>query len=132
MIKLYHYSNKDFKGYIKPSFFGLNNYSRNSERLSGVERSYYYTNQAGREYYFNRANYCYIAEIKEGLLYNLDKDPLKLAGRVKDIYSAVKSRDYKGIISGNIAVLFYWAKIKQRKTLTEAGRYVILKLKKGG
>jgi len=126
MIKLYHFSNKDFRGYIKPGFFGANSYSRNSERLSGVKRIYFYIDRAGRECYFNGARFCYIAEIKGAILYNLDKDPLKLAGRVKDIYSAVKSRDYRGIISGNIAVLFYRAKIKEVKTLTEAGRYAIL------
>ncbi len=41
MIKLYHYSNNDFKGYIKPSFFGLNSYTNNSKKISGFKRIFF-------------------------------------------------------------------------------------------
>jgi hypothetical protein len=130
MIKLYHYSSQDFKGYIEPGFFGANSYSNNSARLSGVKRSYFYLDRAGREYYFEGARYCYIAEIKESRLYNLNIDPLKLAGRnIRDIFAYIKRLGYKGLIGSNgykDGVIFYPIKIKQRKTLTEAGRYAIL------
>jgi hypothetical protein len=120
-IKLYHYSQEDFKGHIEPRFFGLNNYSRNSERLSGVKRAYFYLNRAGREYYFNGAKYCYIAEVKPSRLYDINKDPLKLAGRGKDIFAEVKKRGYIGLIGNNgfrAGAVFYPIKINKRLLLT--------------
>jgi len=41
MIKLYHYSQEDFKGYVKPAFFGLNNYSKNSQRARAIPSVYW-------------------------------------------------------------------------------------------
>lgn len=123
MIKLYHYSHKDFKGYIKPSFFGLNNYSQHSARLSGVKRSYFYLARDSKEYYFNGAIYCYIAEIKESRLYNLNTDPFNFAKRqYKDIFREIKKRGYSGLIGNNgfkAAVLFYPIKIKRQEVLTK-------------
>jgi hypothetical protein len=121
VIKLYHYSSKDFKGYIKPGFFGENNYSNNSNKISGIKRSYFYLDKTGREFYFNGVEFLYIAEIKESLLYNLSKDELKLAGRYNDIYKELKKRGYKGVIGNNgyiCGVLFYPIKIKRQERLT--------------
>lgn len=129
-ILLYHYSNKNFKGFIRPDFFGLNSYSQNSGRISGVKRSYFYLKPSSREIYLQGAEFLYIAEVKPSRLYNIDKDPLKLVGQYNDIISEVKRRGYLGLLGNNgfgCAVLFYPVKIKQRKTLTEPGRYAILK-----
>ncbi len=122
MIKLYHYSNKDFKGYIRPDYFGENNYSRNSEDISGVKRSYFYLDRESREFYFSGVKFRYIVKINKKRLYNLNKDKLGLAGRVKDIFRAVKSRGYIGLIGSNgysCGVLFYPAKIKGKEILTK-------------
>jgi hypothetical protein len=119
MIKLYHYSNRDFKGYIRPDFFGLNSYSRNSRRISQVKKSYYYIDPARIEYYFGGCKYIYITQIDPARLYDLTKDPLKLGGKVKDIYQAIKNRGYIGAIGNNgvgCVVLFRPARIKDRLT----------------
>jgi len=122
-MRLYHYSNKNFNGYIKPSFFGLNSYSNNSERVSGVKRSYFYLKPGSKEYYFNGARFLYIAELKETRLYNLNKDILNIVKNLKnsqDIHTEVKKRGYRGLIGSNgykCGVLFYPIKIKDRKDL---------------
>jgi hypothetical protein len=121
MIKLYHYSNKDFTGYIKPGFFGENSFTRNSKDLSEIKRVYFYLNKSGREYYFSGCQFLYIAKISEARLYDLNIDPLNLAGRVRDIFKTVKSRGYSGLIGNNgysCGVLFYPIKINKRLTLT--------------
>ena len=53
-IKLYHFSNADFSGYIKPDYFGSNNYSNASARLSNIKRSYFYLDKNKIEYFFFR------------------------------------------------------------------------------
>ena len=132
MIRLYHYSNKDFKGSIKPCFFGENKFSGNSRRLSEVKRAYFYLEPSNKEYYFNGSKYLYIAEVSENRLYNLNIDKKGIVKRLKntqDIYSEVKKRGYIGLIGSNglpCVVLFKAIKIKQRKTLTEPGIYAIL------
>lgn len=120
MIKLYHYSNKNFKRFIDPEFFGLNSYSQNSARVSGVKRVYFYSDITARvEYRFLGSKYLYISAISKNDLYNIDSDILKLAGNGKDIYTEVKKQGYRGVISGNITVLFYLAKINRQVTLTK-------------
>ena len=117
MIKLYHYSNRDFTGFIKPDFFGLNDYSRNSKRISQVKRSYFYIDPANREFYFSNNKYIYITEIIESKLYNIDIDPAKLIKPGKDIYYEVKKRGYMGLLGNNgfnCGILFYPARIKTR------------------
>jgi hypothetical protein len=111
-IKLYHYSNKDFTGYIKPLYFGLNSYTGNSKALSTVERTYYYTTASHEaiESSLLGSKYKYITEVSKKDLYILES--CKLAGY--DIYFEALKAGYKGIISGNIAVLFYQSKIIKR------------------
>jgi len=74
MIKLYHYSNRDIKGYIDPSFFGENSYSQNSRRLSGVKRSFFYLNKKDREVYFYGSQFRYTAIINRKKLYDFKID----------------------------------------------------------
>ena len=124
-ITLYHYSNLNFKGYIKPDFFGLNFYSGYSKKLSGIKRSYFYLNKYNQEYYFNGAKYCYIAGINRKKLYNLIDDKKNIVKNLKsgqDIYKEVKKIGYSGLIGSNglsCIVLFYPVKIKERNTLTK-------------
>jgi len=126
LIKLYHYSNKDFKGYIKPSFFGLNGYSKNSQRLSQIDRAYFYLNNKDKEYYFNGSRYLYIAEVSKNKLYDITQDKKGIVKNLKssqDIFNQVKKKGYIGIIGSNgfkCVVLFKAVKIKYRQTLTEA------------
>jgi hypothetical protein len=121
MVKLYHYSQADFKGYIDPGFFGASSYSGYSQRISQVKRSYFYIKRTGREWYFSGARYLYIAEISRGRLYDLNKDKLGLnKKRIKDIYTYIKRLGFNGLIGNNgldIAVLFAPARIKSRITL---------------
>lgn len=125
MIKLYHYSNTDFKGYIKPLYFGNNTFTGNSQKLSGVKRIYFYLDKDKREYYLKGSKFLYIAEIKESQLYNLNTDNQGIVKRLKynqDIYTEVKKRSCKGLIGNNgfnCVVLFYKIKIKDCKTLTK-------------
>ena len=119
MLKLYHYSDYDFKGYIKPGYFGANSYSRASERVSGIKRSYFYVSKTGREWIFNGARFLYIAEISRGRLYDLNKDILRVKDnkKIKDIYTYIKRLGYSGIIGSNgraVAVLFTRIKIKNK------------------
>jgi glutaredoxin-related protein len=125
MIKLYHYSDRDFKGYIKPDFFGENNYSGNSKKLSGIKRAYFYLDRNGKEYYFNGVKYCYITEVSKNKLYDITQDKkgiLKNLRSSQDIFEQVKKKGYIGLIGSNgiaCAVLFKAVKIKYRKTLTK-------------
>lgn len=104
MIKLYHYSNKDFKGYIKPSFFGQNDYTQNSAQLSDVNRSFFYLSSKGREIYFQGAKFCYIAEIEKHRLYDLNKDKLKLYelfDSADKLIKKIKFYGFEGFYSNN-------------------------------
>ena len=112
---IYHYSNKDFKGYVKSSFFGTNTYTNNSARLSGVKRSYFYRQEGIKEYYLNGSNCLYIAIINKSKLYNIDSNKII----AEDIYAEAKKRGYKGIYNNEQVILFYAVKIKDLKTLTK-------------
>lgn len=121
---IYHYSDKDFEGLIKPSFFGSNSYSQNSRRLSEIKRSYFYINKDDKEYYFNGCKFLYVIQVNKKSLYNLTEDKkgiVKNLRNTQDIYAEVKKRGYTGLIGSNgykCIVLFKSIKIKDRKTLT--------------
>jgi len=122
MLKLYHYSQNDFKGYIKPDFFGANTYSQNSNKLSGVKRSYFYIGK-GKEYFLNGAKYCYIAEIEPSKIYNLDIDSKNLKEKYTftEILLYVKKLGYFGISGNNgfnIVCLFKAIKYRDKIALT--------------
>jgi len=114
MLKLYHYSNKDILGYLKPDFFGDNFYTGNSQRISNVKRLFFYTSTDRRESIFNSSKYLYTASINESKLYDLTTDKLNLAGTIKgDIYTYFKNKGYAGLIGSiGITVICLFDKIK--------------------
>ena len=116
-ITLYHYSDKDINDYLDPKYFGDNSYSLNSASISGVKRTYFYTNEYYKECYFRNCHFLYIAELDKNKLYDIAKDTLRLAGK-GDIYTETKKRGFEGIIKDNVAVIFNAIKIKNKKDLT--------------
>jgi len=125
-IKLYHYSNQDFKGYIKPGFFGLNHYSRESVKESGLNRAFFYIGK-GKEDFLSGAKFCYIAEIEPGKIYDFEKDPknLKDSGKnFNEILVYVKKLGYFGISGNNgfrVVCLFRDIKYIDKKILGVKG-----------
>lgn len=121
-IKLLHYSNSDFKGYIKPSFFGQNDYTRTSVKESGINRSYFYIGR-GKEYFLQNTKFCYIAEIEQSKLYDIDKDVKDLENECLDfteILQRVKNYGYRGIKGSNgfnCVCLFYPIKYIDKKVI---------------
>jgi hypothetical protein len=113
-IKIYHYSNSDFSGFVEPKFFGGNFYSRNSERISNVKRCYFYSDIASFkiEHRFLTAFYLYTSEIDKNTLYDLDSNKIK---NFTDIYDSAKKLGYKGVIKDNIVALFYSTKIIKKE-----------------
>jgi hypothetical protein len=121
-IKLYHYSNKNFEGYIKPSFFGYNNYSNNSKRISLVKRTFFYLSKNEKEDFFNIADYCYIAKINKNCLYDIEVDKNNILPFLEgqDVYAVLKAKGYKGIRGNNgcdIICLFDDVKIDKKISL---------------
>lgn len=112
MINIYHYSNKDFKGYIKPDFFGNNSYTLNSGRVSGINRSYFYIKQNRQEYHLKYTRYLYIASIDLKKLYNIDKNILKFNSQ--EVYTQTKKLGYIGICNQSQVVLFKAIKINNK------------------
>ena len=100
-LKLYHYTNADIKGYIKPDFFGLNTYTKNSASLSDVKRSYFYIGK-GKEYFLNGVTYRYTAIVEAGKIYDIDKDIKGFKNKnLKDILLYIKNLGYYGIRGNN-------------------------------
>ncbi len=137
MLKLYHYSNKNFKGFIKPGYYGENNYTRNDKNITGLKRAFYYIRPGEVEYLLRSSNYLYITEVKPGDIYDLTEDKMgyliKSRGDIDKALRIIK-RKYKGVIYNlgyKVVNLFYPAKIKQRKALTKAGKYVIFNYQGG-
>jgi hypothetical protein len=127
MIKLYHYSNKDFEGYIKTSFFGENSFTSYSKSLSEVKRSHFYLDRDNKEYFFNGSKFLYVAEIDQNLLYNLEIDNLKCIRNfdsVTEFFSFLKNKGYKGFTEYNgrqwVTVLFNPIKIKDKIKLDKS------------
>jgi hypothetical protein len=120
MIKIYHYSDQDFKGYIKPSFFGLNSFTNNSAKISSIKRSFFYLQDKKSEYYFGGAKFLYISEVKKSDIYDYTKDILKLKEKnlqYTDILRLIKKLKFKGIKGNNgfdIVCLFDNVKIKDK------------------
>jgi len=78
-MKLYHFSNNDFK-VLKPDFFGQNSYTQNDARYS-LPRVFCYDTAKPAEYTFKTSNFRYVIRIKDKLIYNLDNDALGLKAR---------------------------------------------------
>jgi predicted nucleic acid-binding Zn finger protein len=103
MLKLYHFSNSDFKRYIKTSFLGKNDYSKQSVRESDINRSFFYLGK-GREYFLQGARFCYTAIIEQSKIYDLIKDKKNLKTiclNFSDILKNVKNLGYYGIKGNN-------------------------------
>jgi hypothetical protein len=125
MIKLYHYSNQDFKGYISPDFFGKNSYTDFSVKISSVNRSYFYMKKSGKEIYFNNCNFLYVAEIDKNKLFDIKRNSLfesfdnggwDFEKRLKKI----KKLGYIGVIGDNgfkVVCLFKKIKYIDKKTI---------------
>lgn len=114
-IEIYHYSSRDFKGYIEPKFFGLNYYTRESSRESELSRSFFYIGK-GKENFLSGAKFCYIAEIDPARIYDFDRDikDLKNSGKnFNEILLYVKKLGFFGISGNNgFKVLCLFKKIK--------------------
>ena len=124
MIKLYHYSNSDFKGYISPKFLGTNSYSQNSVKESSIARSFFYIGK-GKEYYLNGAKFCYIAYIDKFKIYDLVKDVKGFLSRYTfdDTLKKVKGLGYYGVKGNNgfdVVCLFKAIKYSDKINLTKS------------
>jgi len=129
MIKLilYHYSNTDIKGYIKPDFYGINNYTVFSVYKSAIKRSYFYLEDKPQEKIFITSKFLYTAEVLQDKIYNIIEDKLNLQEKLNtftDILQEVKKRGYIGILGNvngkyNIISLFKPIKIKSKINLTK-------------
>ena len=118
---IYHYSNKNFKGAIKPSFFGLNYYSKQSSRESSIDRSFFYIGK-GKESFFDGVKYKYTATIEAHKIYNLEKDIKNLKEKLSfnDILKHVKKLGYIGLSGNNgynVVCLFYPVKYINKEVL---------------
>ena len=125
-IKIYHYSNQDFKGYIKPGYFGLNHYSRESVKESGLNRAFFYIGK-GKEDFLSGAKFLYIAEIESAKIYDFDRDikDFKNSGKnFNEILLYVKKLGYFGISGNNgfrVVCLFRDIKYIDKKILGVKG-----------
>lgn len=122
MINLKHYSNIDFKGYIKPSFLGKNGYSQESLRESDVNRSFFYIGK-GKEYFLNGSKFCYTAKIESSKIYDLIKDNKNLKAICKNfnaILRRIKFLGYRGVKGNNgfdVVCLFYPVKYINKRVI---------------
>jgi hypothetical protein len=126
MITLYHYSQADFTGYIKPSFFGSNNYTNESRRLSQVNRIYFYPDINSREYFFNGSRFLYISEVNENKIYDLKADILHCVGKFNTVTEFIYYITGRGFIGfkdfngrQNVICLFKAVKVIDKITLTK-------------
>ena len=122
LIKLYHYSNQDFKGYVKPSFFGANSYTQNSVYESEIDRSFFYIGR-GKEYFLNGTKFCYIVKIAKSKIYDLEKDIKKFKDKYcfNDILLNIKRLGYYGVKGNNgfdVVCLFKSIKYIDKRALT--------------
>ena len=67
MIRLYHYSQADFKDKIKVKFYGLNYYTTNDKNLTDIKRAFYYTKPEPEALYQIKKRY-------NGVIYNIGKN----------------------------------------------------------
>lgn len=115
-VKLYHYSDKDIQGKIKPAFFGDNTYTGNDKKASQVKRAFCYLGRHKIEYSLNYSKYLYITEINSDKLYYLDIDKARLKDRFKikgvdfiditKLLKHIKKRYTGAVYTGNIAIIF--------------------------
>lgn len=96
---LYHFSNKDFK-ILKPSFFGINHYSKNEREACSIPRSFCYNSREPLEHTLQGSKYRYGIELSNSVIYDLDKDihglKTRYSGNIHYILSQLK-KFYFGI-----------------------------------
>ena len=78
-MKLYHFSQKDFK-VLKPDFFGQNAFTKNDAKFP-CPRFFCYDTAKPIEHCFKASNFRYTIRIKDKHIYNLDNDVLGLKER---------------------------------------------------
>lgn len=97
---LYHFSNQNFK-ILKPSFFGINHYSKNESKACCIPRSFFYDTEKPLEHTLEGSKYRYTIELSKNLIYNLDIDKFDLKNREKfnidRILKHIIFARYKGI-----------------------------------
>ena len=97
---LYHFSNKDFK-ILKPSFFGINHYSKNEREACNIKRSFCYDTEKPLENTLEGSKYRYTVSVKDNLIYSLDKDneglKVKFNYDIDKILSYLKKKNFLGI-----------------------------------
>ena len=121
MIKLYHYSQADFKDKVKVIFYGLNYYTSNDKNITDIKRAFYYT-EPRPEALLKGCKFLYITEYPKFRLYDITKD---LRGYLKDktidkaLYQ-IKQR-YNGVIykigDFEIVNLFYDVKFTKKEVI---------------
>lgn len=74
MIKLYHFTNADISGKLKPCHFGENSYTNGGIKASSIKRLYFYTVNRAYESHLKDCRFCYIVEVENSKIYDLDID----------------------------------------------------------
>jgi hypothetical protein len=82
-MRLYHFSNYDFNT-LKPSFFGLNHYSKNEMKASSIPRSFCYDTSTPQEHLLTSSKFRYTLEIDKNTIYDLDHDKLNFLSTFKN------------------------------------------------
>ena len=121
MIRLYHYSQADFKDKIKVKFYGFNYFTTNDKNLTDIKRAFYYT-KPEPEHLLKGSKFLYIVDYPKFRLYDITKD---LKGYLKDktiskALSQIKQK-YNGVIyrigKNEIVNLFYDTRYTKREIL---------------
>jgi hypothetical protein len=124
-IKLYHFSNSDFKNKISVNFYGQNYFTSNDFKITEVKRAFYYLEPRELEHRFIGCRYLYITEILKSRVYDLRADLRGYKLRYNTITRLLRAikQNYNGVIyeAGGVVIvnLFYDVKIKDKVTLTK-------------
>jgi len=86
-MKIYHYTDKNIKE-VKTCYFAKNNYTGNDKKISGVNRSFFYTEKSNIEHRFKN-KIKYYAKVKKTKIYNLNKDKNGYLNKFKNDYNII-------------------------------------------
>ena len=128
---LYHFTNKNIKGRLNPSYFGDNLWTSRDKIASTCDRLFFYTQDRPVEKFFKGCLYCYIVKVSENNIYDITQDRDNLLNQSKNngndsinidrLLTLIKLAGYKGIlynIGYDIVCLFddigYDKKIERR------------------
>lgn len=94
---LYHYTDLNIN-ILKVEYFGKNAYTKNDLKYP-QKRIFFYDSKYPKEYHLNGCKYCYIVNVNENDIYNLDNDILDLKTKfnydIDDILDYI-SKNYLG------------------------------------